>query len=214
MFLWLKLIFSLAVGYLIGAIPTAYIIGKLYKRMDIRLYGSGNVGATNAFRVLGKAPGMAVLVIDTLKGMIPTTLVADVFGLEGIFHRVLLGVAAVVGHNWTVFLQFKGGKGIATSLGVLIGLTIKIAPIRPVLFFSVAVWLAVFLTTGFVSLASIVAAVLLPLFMVISHQSLALVSLGIIFCLFVVIRHRPNIKRLLSGEESRVNLFSKKNAPR
>jgi glycerol-3-phosphate acyltransferase PlsY len=130
--------------------------------------------------------------------------------LEGIFYRVALGVVAVAGHNWTVFLQFKGGKGIATSLGVLIGLTIKVAAIRPVLFFSILSWLAVFLTTGFVSLSSIVAAILLPVLMVISNQPLELVSLGIIFCVLVIIRHRPNIKKLLSGEESRVNIFSKK----
>jgi len=210
MLLLLKILLSLVISYLIGSIPTAYIIGKLYKKIDIRLYGSGNVGATNAFRVLGKGPGIAVLVIDAFKGIIPTTIVADALGLEGVLYRVVLGVVAVAGHNWTVFLQFKGGKGIATSLGVLIGLTIKIAAIRPVLFFSILSWLAVFLTTGFVSLSSIVAAILLPVLMVISNQPLELVSLGIIFCVLVIIRHRPNIKKLLSGEESRVSFFSKK----
>jgi len=210
--LLLKIILSVVASYFIGAIPTAYIIGKAYKKIDIRLYGSGNVGATNAFRVLGRWPGMAVLVIDALKGIIPVTIVADVLGLDGIFYRVLLGAVAVVGHNWTVFLQFKGGKGIATSLGVLIGLTIKIVAIRPVLFFTILTWLVVFLATGFVSLASMIAAMVLPILMVISSQPLELVSLGIIFCVFVIFRHRPNIKKLLAGEESRVNFFFKKNS--
>ena len=127
------------------------------------------------------------------------------------WHRVLLALVVVAGHNWTVFLDFKGGKGIATSLGVLIGLTIKIVVIRPVLLFTLLIWLAVFLPTGFVSLASIVAAVFLPIIMALTNQAFPLVVLGVIFCVFVVVRHRPNIKRLWDGQESRVPLpFHKK----
>lgn len=207
----LKTILSVAVSYLIGSIPTAYIFGKLYRGIDIRQYGSGNVGATNVFRVLGKGPGIIVLVIDIAKGVVAMTLVANMFGLNNILSYVLLGIAVVVGHNWTVFLQFKGGKGMATSLGVLIGLTIQIALIRPVLLSAVGVWLVVFLSTGYVSLASIIAAVLLPVFMLIFAPSFQLVLLGVIFCIFVVVRHRSNIKRLLSHEEHRFNIFSKKN---
>ena len=196
---------SLVVCYLIGSIPTAYLVGRFCKGIDIRQYGSGNVGATNAFRVLGKIPGTIVLLVDVLKGTIATTIVGDFFGLEHVWHRVLLAVAVVAGHNWTIFLNFKGGKGIATSLGVLIGLTIKISFLRPILLISVLIWLIIFFMSGFVSLASVVCAVVLPFLMAGFNQPLEMVVLGIIFCIFVVLRHYPNIKRLLSGKESRVD---------
>ncbi|HBO97634.1 MAG TPA: hypothetical protein DD648_06395 [Candidatus Omnitrophica bacterium] len=129
-----------------------------------------------------------------------------------VWHRVVLALVVVSGHNWTVFLDFKGGKGIAASLGALIGLTLKIAVIRPVLLFTLLIWLVVFLSTGFVSLASVVAAVFLPIIMVLTNQTFPLVVLGVIFCVFVVARHRPNIKRLRAGQEPRVFLpyFKKK----
>jgi len=202
----LKIISGLILSYLLGAIPTAYIFGKLYKGIDIRQYGSGNVGATNTFRVLGKVPGTIVLILDIIKGIIPTALFGDVLGLKAIVYRVVFGIVAVCGHNWTIFLQGKGGKGIATSLGVLIGLTLSVAAIRPVLLLTLGGWLIVFLASGYVSLASLVAGVLLPFWMVILCQGFELVFLGILFCIFIVFRHRPNIKRLLSGTESRVPL--------
>lgn len=201
----MKLVLALWVSYFLGAIPTAYIAGRLLKDIDIRKHGSGNVGATNVFRVLGKWPGVVVLALDILKGVVAVTLIGDIFGLNQVWHRVSLALVVVAGHNWTVFLDFKGGKGIATSLGVLIGLAIKIAVIRPVLLFTLLVWLAVFLSTGFVSLASIVAAVFLPIIMALTSQTFPLVVLGVIFCVFVVVRHRPNIKRLWAGQESRVS---------
>ena len=207
----MKLVLALWISYFLGAIPTAYIAGRMLKDIDIRKHGSGNVGATNVFRVLGQGPGIVVLVLDILKGVVAVTLVGDIFTLNQVWHRVLLALVAVIGHNWTIFLDFKGGKGIATSLGALIGLTIKIAAIRPVLLFTLLVWLAVFLLTGFVSLASIVAAVFLPIVMALTNQTFPLVVLGAILCVFVVARHRPNIKRLWAGEESRVPLpFHKK----
>ena len=208
----MKLVLALWLGYFLGAIPTAYIAGRLLKDIDIRKHGSGNVGATNVFRVLGKGPGIVVLVLDILKGVLAVTLVGDIFGLTQVGQRVLLALAAVAGHNWTVFLDFKGGKGIATSLGALIGLTIKIAFIRPVLLFTLLTWLAVFLATGFVSLASIVASVFLPIIMALTGQEFPLVVLGVILCVFVVVRHRPTIKRLWEGQESRISLpyFKKK----
>ncbi len=208
----MKLVLALWVSYFLGAVPTAYIAGRLLKRIDIRKHGSGNVGATNVFRVLGKWPGTVVLVLDILKGVLAVTVVGDIFGCTRVGQRVLLALTAVVGHNWTVFLDFKGGKGTATSLGALIGLTIKIAFIRPVLFFTLLVWLGVFLLTGFVSLASIVAAIFLPIIMALTNQGFPLVVLGVVLCVFVVVRHRPNIKRLWEGREPRVPLpyFKKK----
>ena len=201
----LNIVLSLAVCYLIGSIPTAYWMGRLCKGIDIRRHGSGNVGATNAFRVLGKIPGSIVLLVDVLKGAVAVTIVGDLFGLEHVGSRVLLAVAVVMGHNWTIFLNFKGGKGIAASLGALIGLTIKISVLRPILLISVFIWLVTFFLSGFVSLASMVSAVLLPFLMVKFNQPLEMVVLGIVFCVFVILRHRPNIKKLLSGKESRVN---------
>ena len=207
----MKLVLALWISYFLGAIPAAYIAGRLLKGIDIRKHGSGNVGATNVFRVLGKGPGIVVLVLDILKGVVAVTFVGDIFALTEVGQRVLLALAAVAGHNWTVFLDFKGGKGIATSLGALIGLTIKIAFIRPVLLFTLLIWLAVFLATGFVSLASIVASIFLPVIMVLTNQEFSLVVLGAILCIFVVVRHRPNIKRLWDGQESCVPLpFHKK----
>jgi len=202
---------AILISYLIGSVPTAFIFGKLYKKIDIRAHGSGNIGATNVFRVLGKKAGAIVLVLDIIKGVLPVVLVADIFGLTQPLQRILLAFCAVAGHNWTIFLKFKGGKGVATSLGVLIGLTIKIAGLRMVLLVTVLVWGLTFLITGFVSVSSLVAAVALPIAMVCTAQSLELIIMGVIFCFFIVFRHKGNISRLLSGQEPRVKLFSKKN---
>ena len=206
----MRIFLGMIISYLIGAIPTAYIYGKLSKRIDIRRHGSGNVGATNVFRVLGKGAGATVLICDILKGVLAVAVVPDFLRVTEVIHRVILALVVVSGHNWTIFLNFKGGKGIATSLGALIGLTIKIAVIRPVLLGTVCVWLVCFLSPGYVSLSSIVASVLLPLMMAGTNQPIEIICLGVIFCLFVVLRHRPNIKRLLSGQEPRVSLFRKK----
>ncbi len=198
-------IFAIICSYLIGSIPTAYIFGKLYKGIDIRQHGSGNVGATNVFRVLGKKPGIIVLLLDILKGVVAVTVIADIFGLTQVIYRLILALGVVSGHNWTIFLKFKGGKGIATSLGVLIGLTIKIVSIRPVLLLTLFIWIVCFLISNIVSLSSIIAAVCLPFILIFTAQSFEIVCLGVVFCIFVVVRHRPNIKRLLSGQEPRVS---------
>ena len=204
----MKLILGVLLSYLIGAVPTAYIYGKKLKGIDIRDHGSGNVGATNVFRVLGKKPGIIVLALDIIKGIVPVALVSTVLGLNETVELILLSFAAVAGHNWTIFLKFKGGKGVATSLGVLIGLTIKIASIRIALVVTLLMWVFVFAVFGFVSAASIIAAVSLPVIMVLTDQSFELVFMGVLFCLFIVIRHKTNIRRLLSGQEPRVNIFS------
>lgn len=204
------IIYGIIISYFIGSIPTAYIFGKMLKGIDIREHGSGNVGATNVFRVLGKKPGFAVLILDIFKGIIPVVLLADWLGLTEVLYRVLFAVIAVCGHNWTVFLKFKGGKGIATSFGVLIGLTIKIAAIRPVLLGVILIWLACFLITRIISIASIVAATSLPVLMACTDQEFIITSLGVVFCIFVVLRHKANIKRLFAGQEPRVPLSFRK----
>jgi len=208
----MTLSFFLAMGcaYLLGSIPTAYLFGKMTKGIDIREHGSGNVGATNAFRVLGKSIGTVVLLLDIAKGVLAVTLIGDLFALGAVEQRVLLAIAAVCGHNWTVFLQFKGGKGIATSLGVLIGLTFEVVSLRPVVLGALGVWLVIFLPSGYVSLASMIAATLLPILMIVTKQPPILLILGFVFCFFVIFRHRPNIKRLMAGNENRVPLPWKK----
>lgn len=206
-------ILGVILSYLIGSIPTAYIFGKAAKGIDIRQHGSGNVGATNVFRVLGKGPGIIVLLLDILKGVIAVALLPDLLGLTEILHRVMFAVVVVCGHNWTIFLKFKGGKGIATSLGVLIGLTLKITLIRPVLFWTIFIWVACFLITCIVSISSIIAATCLPIIMVLTGQEFTIICLGVIFSVFVVLRHKANIKRLFAGQEPRVSLsFRKKNS--
>lgn len=202
----MEIFWAMMLSYLLGSIPTAFIAGKMLKGIDIREHGSGNMGATNVFRVLGKKPGIAVLLIDILKGVAGVVVVGRIFGLQEVMTFVILGVAAVCGHNWTIFLKFKGGKGIATSLGVLIGLTIEFSALRPVLGFTLLIWMVLFLSTAYVSLASIAAAGALPIIMLLTHQSFEIVSLGVVFCIFVVIRHKANIKRLISGQESKVPL--------
>jgi glycerol-3-phosphate acyltransferase PlsY len=208
----LFLVVSALLAYLIGSIPVAYIFGRVLKNLDIREHGSGNMGATNAFRVLGKGPGMLVLILDIIKGIIPVTLIANAFGLGDALSLVIISVAAVAGHNWTVFLGFKGGKGMATSLGVLIGLAIQLPGLRIVLGLSTLTWLVLFLALGYVSLASICAAVALPILMVVFNAPFPMTMMAIVLCVFIVFRHSSNIKRLARGQENRVSFpFRKRN---
>jgi len=200
------IIIGVMLAYVIGSIPMAYIFGKLLKGIDIRQHGSGNIGATNVFRVLGKGPGATVLILDILKGVLAVVVIPDLLGLTQVFHYVLLALVVVCGHNWTIFLKFKGGKGIATTFGVLIGLTVKMSVIRPVLLGVIFVWLACFLITRIVSISSILAATCLPIIMALTGQDIAIICLGIIFCVFVVLRHKANIKRIFAGQEPRVPL--------
>ncbi len=202
----LSIVVSIICSYLIGAIPTGYLAGRILKGIDIRQHGSKNMGATNVMRTLGKGPGIAVLLIDILKGILPLVVFANVFGLDQPLVLVAIGVMSVIGHNWTVFLGFKGGKGVATSLGVLIGLAIEIAGIRPVLGLTIAVWLLVFLPSGYVSLASMTAGVALPVLMVYFNAPFALKVMSIVLCIFIVLRHRANLARLAIGQENKVPL--------
>jgi glycerol-3-phosphate acyltransferase PlsY len=155
-------------------------------------------------------PGILVLIIDISKGLIAAAVLPDFLGLSKIIYRVIFALLAVVGHIWTVFLKFKGGKGVATTLGILLGLALKIASLRLVVFLSLLTWIIVFVLSGFVSLASILTAVLTPIYMLIFYQGIEIVSLGIILCLIIICRHISNIKRLLNKEESRVNILSRK----
>ena len=203
------LIFGLILSYLIGALPTGYILTRALKGVDIRKYGSGNVGATNVYRVVGPAAGIIVLILDILKGAVPVVVLGDLLlawsgGMDADIMRLGLGVAAVCGHNWPVFLRFKGGKGVATSAGVLLGLSLRLPQLGLLLGLCIGVWLLGLLVTGFVSLASILAALALPIFALIFGQPFKLLIVTVLLCLFVVYRHKSNISRLLKGEEKRI----------
>jgi glycerol-3-phosphate acyltransferase PlsY len=197
------------ISYFIGSIPTAYIFGRLLKGIDIREFGSGNVGATNAMRVLGKVPGITVLILDVIKGFVCVFFLADfiitkssILTAEVTF--ILLGLSCISGHNWSVFLQFKGGKGIATTLGVLIGLSIKIAGLKLILGLVIMTWLLVLLFFRTISISSIIASISLPVYLFIFQHSIALKFSGIILALFSILRHKQNIKRILQSKEPRL----------
>lgn len=205
--LWI--IIGIITSYLLGSIPTAYIFGIWFKGVDIRRYGSGNVGATNALRVLGRIPGLIVLLLDTLKGFLVTVVLADLIIPRITFFsaqtlRIILGVACIAGHNWTVFLGFKGGKGIATTLGVLVGLSLAIAGLKQVLILLILTWVAIFIAGRIVSLASVLAGLSLPFYVFIFKLPRSLLILSIILSVFVLLRHASNIKRLLEGKEPRL----------
>lgn len=205
----MALIFGILLSYLAGSIPTAYLLGKLSKGIDIRQHGSGNVGATNAFRVLGAPIGITVLILDALKGVVCVIFIADLSLRQGItidslFLRAILGAVAVLGHSLTLFLRFKGGKGMATTLGVMIGLSVKSPAIGIILMIEVLIWMAVFLMSRIVSLSSIVSAVFFPILFIIFKQPMPLVLIGLILSIFVISRHKSNIYRLLRNQESRL----------
>ena len=199
----IKILLFAILAYFMGSLPNGVMIGKRVKGIDIRDHGSGNSGATNAHRVLGAKYGIMVLVADVLKGFIPVML-ADMAGIGGI-TLILIGIVSVVGHSLSLFLEFKGGKGVATSLGVFLYL------VPQVMLVIVAVFVGVVYLTRYISLASIIGAALLPiltLFMPlregIDRPSIFIISL--FMGLFVIYRHRSNITRLLNGTENKFNV--------
>ncbi|MDD5245884.1 MAG: glycerol-3-phosphate 1-O-acyltransferase PlsY [Candidatus Omnitrophica bacterium] len=200
---------GIIISYLIGSLPTAYLFGRLFKRIDIREHGSGNMGATNALRVLGRGAGITVLLIDILKGALPVIFIGDYLaardpGLSPEVIRIIIGISCICGHNWTVFLKFKGGKGVATTLGVLIGLSLGIPVFAKSLILIILLWLIVFLFSRIVSLASLIAALAFVPLLVIFRSSMVLIVFGLLISVFIVVRHKKNISRILQGKESRI----------
>lgn len=195
--MYLKIgVFVLA--YLMGSIPTAFWYAKYFHGIDIRQHGSGNVGATNSLRVLGKKAGIIVLIFDLLKGLIPVLLSRYLgFSEEETF---LVGIVSILGHIWSVFANFKGGKGIATSLGVILAVSPAGAGV------SVLVFVAVVYFTKYVSLGSLLAGLTFVLYYLLFNSSQTLMSL-IAFLLFVLLvyTHRENIKKLLKGTENKLS---------
>lgn len=191
-----RIVIGIIISYLMGSILAGPLLASLF-RLDLKKKGSGNPGATNAFRVIGPAAGVLVLAADAFKGW-GAMRVGAMVGGEPIMP--LLGLAAIVGHNWSIFHRFQGGKGIATTLGVVIGLCPK------TLLVLVPAFLLTMLGTGFVSVGSLTAAILLPvsLFIFCSPVNTMLMTFGFGAGLMAVYRHWPNVKRLIHGEEHRL----------
>jgi glycerol-3-phosphate acyltransferase PlsY len=199
-------------GYIIGSIPTAIWLGKRLHRIDIREHGSKNAGATNTFRVFGKKLGWIVLIIDVLKGTIASSLPLF-FGAffigykdEQLILQLTTAFAAVFGHVFPIFADFRGGKGVATSLGIVIGINPMAAGICLLIF------LFIFLTSRFVSLGAICASLLFPIvsYYVVGDDTRIMIIFTIVLSSLVIVAHRKNISRLLKGEENKMNLLKKK----
>lgn len=199
------------IAYLLGSIPTAVWVGRMKYGIDVREHGSKNAGATNTFRVLGKKAGITVLSIDVVKGFVASFL-PFVFNVgawqsdELITVQILASFLAVLGHVYPIFAGFRGGKGVATSLGVIIGLHPPAAGICIVIF------LIVFIVFQYVSLGAICAAISFPtsIYFVFGIKSFWLNGFAILLSALVIFAHRQNIKRLIAGNENKMNLFKKK----
>ena len=202
----MHILLIILIGYILGSFPFSFWIGKL-KGVDLRKVGSGNVGATNLARATGIGWGIFAFVLDMGKGLVAVLLASylfEVFRIEPLplpIVKIAGGIFAVIGHNWSMWLKFKGGKGVATSAGVFLGL----APIS--LLSALVVWCIVFFLFKYVSLASIIASISLPLWMKfgpIEYVDLPIIYFACITCILIIYKHRSNIKRLLQGKENKV----------
>lgn len=201
-------------AYLLGSIPTAVWWGKAFYDLDVREHGSGNPGATNTFRVLGKRAGMIVMLGDIVKGMIATSLAVPLMNLgfipeaNLITFKLIFGVIAVTGHIFSIFLNFKGGKGVATLLGMMIAVNYEVALI------CIAIFILTLLLSKYVSLASIISALAFPSILTFIPRFKTSEPLLIIFgfFLFIVIvwTHQKNIRRIADGEENKTYLIKKR----
>ena len=206
--MWVPILIVVLVAYLLGSIPSSVWIGKIFYGIDVREHGSGNAGTTNTIRILGYKAGIPVFIIDALKGWFAVFLTKIVFGYFPLiempeYMSLIAAVAVVLGHIFPVFAGFRGGKGVATVLGVGFGLI----PIPALI--ALGIFMLVLLCFGYVSLASITAAVTLPFitYFFVMPGKLLLLLLTIAVAIFIPITHRQNIKRLLNGTE---NKFLKK----
>jgi glycerol-3-phosphate acyltransferase PlsY len=201
--------FFLLAAYLIGAIPTAVWVGQAFYGIDVRQHGSGNAGATNTFRVLGKKPGAFVMAVDIFKGWAATSL-AHFLVMTGaiepdqlILFQIILGVVAVLGHIFPVYVGFKGGKGVATLMGMVLAIHLEAALV------CLGIFIVVLLISRYVSLGSMIAAIAFPLLLLLPRfhpDEPLLVIFGFLLSLMVVLTHKKNINRLLQGQESKANI--------
>lgn len=198
-------------AYFLGSIPTAVWIGKAKYGIDVREHGSKNAGATNTFRVLGKKAGIVVLSVDILKGLLavllPFIFLKYNWNDDHLIHlKILCGIIAVLGHIFPIYANFKGGKGVATSLGIITGIHPQAALVV------MGVFLLIFIISNYVSLGAIIAAITFPttIHFVFKNENFVLTIFSIVLCLTVIILHHNNIKRLIQGNENKMNLFKKK----
>ena len=201
-------------AYLFGSLPIGLLVGRMVKGIDVRDYGSGNIGASNVWRIVGPLWGTAVFLFDFCKGYFPTVIVAGIPSTPAwlpvphitampnvnmpSWMPVAVGLAAILGHNFSPFLRFKGGKGVATSLGVVFGLSPTAAAI------GFAVWGVCLFITRYISVSSMIAAVITSGVLIFFHHDLPHVLFAVLVALFVVLKHRPNIARLQAGTEPKV----------
>jgi glycerol-3-phosphate acyltransferase PlsY len=198
----LPTVLGMGCGFLLGSFPTGYLMGKTIKGIDIRQHGSGNPGATNVFRVVGKTAGAATLLIDALKGYLPVH-AALRMEPQNILFASWIGLAAIAGHNWSVFLAFKGGKGVATSAGVFLALAPLPTAIAAVFF------LAGFFASGHASMGSMVAALALSVSTWFLSSSRFLAALAAFCAILVIFLHRKYISRLVRRQEPKFSIGDK-----
>ena len=189
-------ILTVVLAYLIGSIPSGLILGKLFWHTDLREHGSHNIGATNAWRTLGKRAGIAVFIADSIKGQAGVAMGLLLAGTP--LAAVLGGLFAIIGHSFSLFLRFHGGKGVATSLGVL---TMMMGNVTLIVF---AIWFAIVYLTRYVSLGSVVAAFLTPVLAALFAYPVEYIVFSVIAAVLVIVRHRENIKRLMNGTENKI----------
>jgi len=190
-------------AYLVGSVPVGLIVGKVFFGKDIREQGSGNLGATNAYRALGRVAGVLVFLLDVAKGGVPVYVALSLFGAptdpRSTLVLVLTGMAAIAGHNWPIYLKFRGGKGVSTAAGVLVVLFPYLTAALTV------VWIVAVLLTRYVSVGSIAIALGFPVLVTIFYGSNRVyVAFSVVAAAVVIFRHRSNIGRLLRGVEPRV----------
>lgn len=190
-------IIAIVISYLLGSVSFSVVIAKWMKGIDIRQHGSGNAGATNTLRVLGKGPAIGVLALDVLKGMGAVWL-GKWLGADNGWIPVLCGIAAIVGHNWPVYFRFKGGKGIATTIGVMATLSFL-----PALFAGIIAILSI-VFTRYVSLGSLLFTGLLPIFIVLLGRPWEVFWASLLLCIFAFVRHRSNIVKIVQGKENKI----------
>jgi acyl phosphate:glycerol-3-phosphate acyltransferase len=187
----------LVVSYLVGAIPASFLAGRAFRGIDLREHGSGNLGATNAFRVLGPGIAAPVMLFDVLKGFVPTYFFPQLAGTGAWEWGIAFGAATVLGHVFPVYLSFRGGKGVATAAGVFLAL----APVAVLV--GVLVWVVTLALSRMVSLASILAALALLVALPFTSAPLAVQALGVVVAGLVIFSHRANLRRILQGREYR-----------
>lgn len=189
------IVLVLLMSFLLGSIPNAYLIAKIFYGIDIRYCGSGNPGATNVWRIVGKIPGSITFLSDVLKGFIPVFIGKKIFPELSLTYPMLAGFCAVAGHIWTPFLKFKGGKGVATGFGVFLGL----APVA--IFLALIVFIITLALTKYVALGSIAASISLPVFLYFLKTPLTLIYVSAILAVIIIWRHKSNIRKILNKIE-------------